>query len=240
MIEKTDNKIALGIIGAMQIEVEELISHMTACETRRISGILFTEGLLRGKRVVVAKCGIGKVFAALCAEIMILAYAPAAIVNTGVAGTLTDRLSIGQVAVATAVVQHDMDTSPLGDPIGLLSGLDMVSIPADEPLSARLAACVEAAGVVCARGVIASGDQFIASAAARTRIHESFPGMELVACEMEGAAIGQVCYVNDLPFAILRAISDGGNEQSFADYPTFLAASAHTAAAVLEELIREL
>lgn len=230
-------QIEYGIIGAMQVEVEELISHMTEREERQISGICFTEGLLRGHRIVVARCGIGKVFAALCAQTMILTYAPAVIINTGVAGTLSDRLGIGQVAVATAVVQHDMDTSPLGDPVGLLSGLDRIEIPADPAISDRLADCVRNAGVHCARGVIASGDQFIAGTAAKDRIRQSFLALDLVACEMEGAAIGQVCYVGGVPFAILRAISDGGDEQAFSDYPSFLRSAAHTAAAVLEDLI---
>jgi len=114
----------IGIIGAMQTEVELLISRLEGAEKRTVSGIDFYSGKLEKKDVVVAKCGIGKVFAAMCAQTMILAFAPAVIVNTGVAGTLTPRLSIGQVALADRVVQHDMDTSPLGDPVGLISGIN--------------------------------------------------------------------------------------------------------------------
>lgn len=234
--EKTPVKV--GIIGAMQIEVEELIAHMTDREEREISGIRFTEGLLRGTRVVVAKCGIGKVFSALCAQTMILCYHPEMIINSGVAGTMTDKLSIGQVAVAETVVQHDMDTSPLGDPVGLLSGLDRVALPTDPVVTARLAACVRALGVTCVTGTIASGDQFIAGSDAKERIRRNFPDLDLVACEMEGAAIGQVCYINRVPYTVLRAISDGGDEHAFADYPTFLAGAAHTAALVMEEFVK--
>ena len=234
MTDTAENRVRLGIIGAMQIEVSELIAHMTDRSEQTVSGITFTEGLLHGTRVVVAGCGIGKVFASLCAQTMILLYHPAVMVNTGVAGSLTERLCIGQVAVATAVVQHDMDTSPLGDPVGLISGLNMVSIPTDSAVTEGLCACVREAGIPFVRGVIASGDQFIAGASAKARIRADFADLKPIACEMEGAAIGQVCFVNRVPCAILRAISDGGNEQAFADYPTFLRVAAHTAASLLE------
>lgn len=225
----------LGIIGAMQVEVAELVSHMTDTRSRTVSGITFTEGLLRGRHTVVAGCGIGKVFAALCAQTMILLYHPDAVINTGVAGSLSPRLGIGQVAVAEAVVQHDMDTTPIGDPKGLISGLNIIEIPTDPAVTDGLCACVRDAGVPFLRGVIASGDTFVAGSPAKERIRSDFPSLNLVACEMEGAAIGQVCFVNRTPCAILRAISDGGDEQAYADYPSFLHAAAHTAAALLEE-----
>ena len=177
-----------------------------------------------------AKCGIGKVFAAMCTQAMILHYAPAVIVNTGVAGTMTDRLSIGDVALASRVVQHDMDTSAIGDPVGLISGINMIYLPTDTAATDCLASCVETQGVRFVRGTVASGDQFIHSQAQKDKIR-TFD--DVVACEMEGAAIGHVCYVNRTPCAILRAISDGGDEAAATDYPTFLKAAAATASAVL-------
>ncbi len=234
MADTAENRGYLGIIGAMQIEVEELIAHMTDRKEQTVSGITFTEGMLRGRRTVVARCGIGKVFAALCTQTMILLYRPEVIINTGVAGSMTDRLGIGQVAVADAVIQHDMDTSPLGDPVGLISGLNMVVLPTDPAVTDGLCACVRDAGVPYVRGVIASGDRFIAGDAAKQRIRADFPTLDLIACEMEGAAIGQVCFVNRVPCAILRAVSDGGDEQAYSDYPSFLRAAAHTAASLLE------
>ena len=234
MTDTEENKGYLGIIGAMQIEVEELIAHMTDCTEQTVSGITFTEGILRGRRTVVARCGVGKVFAALCAQTMILLYHPEVIINTGVAGSLTDRLGIGQVVVADAVIQHDMDTSPLGDPVGLISGLNLVTLPTDPAVTDGLCACVREAGVPYVRGVIASGDRFVAGNAAKQRIRAAFPALDLIACEMEGAAIVQVCFVNHVPCTVLRAISDGGDEQAFYDYPSFLRDSAHTAASLLE------
>ncbi len=232
MLEQT--KVDIGIIGAMQIEIEALCAEMTDTITEEISGVRFVLGNLRGKRVVCAKCGVGKVFAALCAEAMILRYAPAVIVNSGVAGTLSD-LSIGQIALSDEVVQHDMDTSPLGDPVGLISGPNLVYFPSDPTVTGALAACVEAEGVPYRRGTIASGDRFVASEAERARIRTRFDAPEhpILACEMEGAAVGHVCHVNGVPYSILRAISDGGDENSHMDYPTFLAVAAATATRVM-------
>ena len=182
-----------------------------------------------------AQCGIGKVFAAICAQTMILRYGVSVLINTGVAGTLSEKIGVLDFAVSTAVVQHDMDTSALGDLPGLISGINIVEIPASKSLSETACRIAALQGNKCAEGIIASGDQFICHTADKTRIKSNFEaeGKPVIACEMEGAAIGQVCYVNRVPYAILRAISDGGDEQAFADYPTFLAAAAETATRVM-------
>ncbi len=235
----TIKKADIGIIGAMQIEVEALCAAMENTASETVGNMTFVYGDLRGKRVVCAKCGIGKVFAAMCAQTMILKYAPDCIVNSGVAGTLSESLSIGQIALAEQVVQHDMDTSPIGDPVGLISGINIIYIPTDPTVTNALAAAVAGEGVPYQRGTVASGDQFICHADHKVRIRENFEaeGKPVIACEMEGAAIGQVCYVNNVPYGILRAISDGGDEQAFADYPTFLAAAAETATKVMLKFV---
>ena len=120
-----------GIIGAMKIEIEALNAQMENRQTKTVSGIEFTSGTLCGREVVTAVCGIGKVFAAMCAQTMILLYSPDRIINTGVAGSLSTKLNIGDIAVSDFVVEHDMDTSPLGDPVGMISGINIVDIPAD-------------------------------------------------------------------------------------------------------------
>lgn len=187
----------IGLIAAMDVEMESLRSHMENPVSETISGICFVSGTLEGRPVVTAVCGIGKVFAALCAQTMILRYSPEAIINTGVAGTLTDALSIGAVAVSSAVVQHDMDTSALGDPVGMISGINKVELPADDRLCGPAeAACAKVLGIRTQTGVIASGDQFIAEDARKEAIACTF---HAIACEMEGAAIGQVCWVNRVP-----------------------------------------
>lgn len=225
----------IGIIAAMDVEMKSLRSYMENTETEVISGIRFVRGTLEGKDVVTAVCGIGKVFAALCAQTMILHYQPQCIINTGVAGTLTDALNIGSIAVSSAVVQHDMDTSPLGDPVGLISGINKVELPADRLLTGQLSACAKVMGIKTATGVIASGDQFVASAERKAFIVEHF---KAIACEMEGAAVGQVCYVNKVPFCVLRAISDSADGSSHMDYPTFVQMAAEQSVALLRRFMR--
>ena len=128
----------VGIIGAMDMEVSGLISKMENAKSTVFGGMTFTEGKLCGKNVVISKCGIGKVFAAMCAQTMILKFAPDFIINSGVAGALSESLNIMDAVIATRVVQHDMDTSPLGDPKGLISGINVVYIDTDKSVSASL------------------------------------------------------------------------------------------------------
>ena len=225
----------IGIIAAMDVEMNSLRSFMENTETEVISGIRFVRGTLEGKDVVTAVCGIGKVFAALCAQTMILHYQPQSIINTGVAGTLTDALTIGSVAVSSAVVQHDMDTSPLGDPVGLISGINKVELPADRLLCGQISACAKVMGIKTATGVIASGDQFVASAERKAFIVEHF---HAIACEMEGAAVGQVCTVNRVPFCVLRAISDSADGSSHMDYPAFVKMAAEQSVSLLRRFMR--
>ena len=225
----------IGIIAAMNVEMDGLRAHMENPVSETVSGVEFVRGTVEGREVVTAVCGIGKVFAALCAQTMILHYQPRCIINTGVAGTLTDALTIGSIAVSSAVVQHDMDTSPLGDPIGLISGINKVELPADRLLSGQLSACAKVMGIKTATGVIASGDQFVASAERKAFIVEHF---KAIACEMEGAAVGQVCYVNKVPFCVLRAISDSADGSSHMDYPTFVQMAAEQSVALLRRFIR--
>ena len=206
----------IGIIGAMDIEVDGIVSSMSEVEIKKISGITFYKGKLGSSCAVVAKCGIGKVFAALCAQTMILEYHPDVIINSGVAGSLGGGVSVLDVVIADKVVQHDMDTSAIGDPYGLISGINVIYIDADEGASESLASACQSLNYKFHSGAIASGDKFIASKSDKDLIKERFGAR---ACEMEGAAIGQVCYVNNTKFAILRAISDG--EGAEMDYMTF-------------------
>ena len=225
----------VGIIGAMGVEIEALKTMIENPVSQKISGIAFTRGKIAGTDVVLAACGIGKVFAGICAEIMILRYSPDCIINTGVAGTLSSFLSIGNIAIASEVVQHDMDTTAIGDPPGLISGIDLVALPCDRNLVRLLSEAASASGFVSRVGRIATGDCFVADNTRKTWITETF---DAIACDMEGAAIGQVCYINHVPFAALRAISDGANGDSPADYPTFLAEAAANSIQVLRRVLK--
>lgn len=213
----------IGIIGAMGVEVEALKLKLGGFEKTNISGVDFFCGELCGKSVVVAKCGIGKVFAAICAQTMILRFGVTHIINTGVAGTLTDRLGLLDVAIADGVVQHDMDTSPIGDPVGLISGINRIYFETDKKASDALAASLAKFDINTVRGNIATGDQFVSTSEKKSYLKEGF---NAAACEMEGGSIGHVCFVNNVPFAILRSISDNADEGATVDYPTFARASA--------------
>ena len=227
----------IGIIGAMEIEVESLKSKLTDAKTESFGGIDYFVGKLYGKDVVIAKCGVGKVFAPLCAQTMMLKYAPARIINTGVAGSLSPNLGVLDVAIASGVIQHDMDTSAIGDPVGLVSGLDLITIPTNKDISFEIGLCIKKTGLKTVRGAIASGDQFIGSEAAKNRILENFP--EAVACEMEGAAIGLACHMSKVPFAVVRAISDNANDNGHLDFPTFAKLAAKNSTDALEIFVKE-
>lgn len=227
----------IGIIGAMGVEVEALKRLMENSVSQRISGIEFTRGKIAGTDIVVAACGIGKVFAAVCTEIMIMRYSPYYIINTGVAGTLTKELSVGDIAVAADVVQYDMDTTALGDAPGLISGINIVNIPCDGALVKLIEKSAEEEGFCCRLGTVATGDCFVGDVRKKAWIADTFGA---VACEMEGAAIGQVCYVNRIPFAVIRAISDGADGDSEEDYTAFLAKAAANSIKVLRRVLKVL
>ncbi len=225
----------VGIIGAMHIEVETIKSLMENKTAEKIGGVEFVKGTLHGKDIVAAVCGIGKVAAAMCTQIMILKYAPDRIINTGVGGSLSTKLAIGDIAVAESLVQHDMDTSPLGDPVGLISGLNMVNIPADKEAAEVLLKGIETLeNIKGMRGVIASGDQFIASDEKKKFITDNF---DAIVCEMEGASIAQVCYSNGVPFGVVRAVSDCADGSSHMDYGEFLPVAAANAAKLIEYFV---
>lgn len=209
----------IGIIGAMEVEVQALKDLMDNAELKEISSVVFYRGKINGIDTVVAVAGVGKVNAAVCAQTMILEYSPDYIINTGVAGGLSEELKIGDVAVADKVAEHDMDTSPLGDELGFITGINKVYMQCDEYISGLMYDAAKSVdGINAVRGTIASGDQFIASEEQRRFIKKNFSA---VAAEMEGAAIGHVCTMNNVKFGVLRAISDGANSDSTIDFPTF-------------------
>lgn len=207
-----------GIIAAMEIELESLKSMLSDIKTEIISGIEFVSGLFYDKEVVLAVSGVGKVNAATTTEAMILKYNPEFIINTGVGGSLSDKLSICDIAISSNVVEHDMDTSPLGEPRGYISGLDTVMINADENIIFKLENSIKDNEINYITGTIASGDQFINSADKKKEINELF---NAVCCEMEGASIGHVCALNNVPFCVLRAISDGADGNSHMSFEEF-------------------
>ena len=216
-------KVEIGIIGAMEPEVEAIIAALDQRATETVSGITFHTGYLSGKRVAVAKCGIGKVFAALCAQTMILKYSPDLLVNTGVGGAIGGGLCCGDVVIADRLCQHDMDTSAIGDPKGLVSGINMIYFDADRRAREILMEQGRELGLAVKSGTVATGDKFIADSADKKRISSDFAAS---VCEMEGCAIAQTAFVNGTAFAVVRAISDSADGEATMDYPTFLSIAA--------------
>ena len=228
-------KVDIGIIGAMEPEVCALIDALSERESETVSGVSFYTGIIEGRRVAIAKCGIGKVFAAICAEIMILKYSPDLIVNTGVGGALASDLSTGDIVIAHSLCQHDMDTSAIGDPKGLVSGINVIYFDSDERAKNILLEAASELGLKAREGRIASGDKFIASKADKERIASDFSAD---ACEMEGCSVAQVAYVNGTPFAVVRAISDSADGEATMDYPTFLPIAARNSTNLTLALIK--
>ena len=228
-------KVDIGIIGAMSAEVEGLISMLEGDASETVSGIEFHTGNLFGKRVAVAKCGIGKVFAALCTEAMIMKYSPSLIVNTGVGGALSGELKPTDTVIAVNACQHDMDTSALGDPKGLVSGINKIYFDADARAVEILKSSAGELGIRAICGTVASGDRFVADREEKGRIASDFGA---VACEMEGAAVAHCAYVNETPFALIRAISDSADGDANMDYSEFLPLAAKISTSLTLALIK--
>ncbi len=227
----------IGMIGAMAVEVEALMARMEEKSETRIGMDQFVTGRLCGREAVLAVCGPGKINAALCAQSMILNFHPEWVLNLGVAGAGDESVSIGDMVIATCAVQHDVDTSPIGDPVGMVSKINLVEIPCDQALRERLLrAAGTLDGVRVHTGVIATGDQFINRGEVRRRIHDQFGAL---AVEMEGGAVAQACYMHGVPCGVLRSISDKANGQSDMDYPTFVRLAAEHSQKVVTELLKQ-
>ncbi len=222
----------IGIIGAMESEVKTLTESLESHRTETHFGITFHVGTYADKEIVISRAGIGKVNAALSAQTMMMYYHPALILNTGVAGAVAPGLTVMDAVIADAYVEHDMDTTPVGDPAGLLNicGKELVEMPTDKDAAARLAAACTSVGLRTFRGIVATGDQFIATTAQKDRIRNTFGA---VAAEMEGGAIAHACLAANVPFASLRVLSDNADGDAGVDYPTFVIGAAEKSAAAV-------
>lgn len=226
----------IGIIGAMGEEVSELIASMEHIEKKERAGMLFCAGELSGKEVVVVQSGIGKVNMAMCAQILADLYEVDCLINTGVAGALDARLTVGDVVVAADTVQHDMDATAFGDPLGQVPRMDTWAFPCDAALAdlaMRTNARVNPA-IHTYLGRVVSGDQFIGDAEKKDFLVKQFDG---TCCEMEGAAMAQTAYRNAIPCLILRAISDQADGNALVSYETFLAAAVANLVRLLREML---
>ena len=228
----------LGIIGAMQVEVEILLGAMENKKSLEKAGSVFYEGTLNGLDVVVVQCGVGKVNAAMCTQILCDLFNVTHLVNTGIAGSLCADLDIGDLVVSTDAMYHDVDAVHFGYPMGKVPGMDTTEFPADKTMMDYAFAAAEAVNPGHTRkGRVASGDQFVAEKPLKEKIIAVTGGL---CTEMEGAAIAQTAYRNQLPFVILRAISDKADDSAEMDYPTFERIAAHRCAEVTMKLAQQL
>lgn len=228
----------VGIIGAMEVEVAILKEKMEDVRIIKKASMDFYEGIIAGKKVVVVRSGIGKVNAGICAQILADVFSVDAIINTGIAGSLNKNINIGDIVLSTDVVQHDMDATGFGYRKGQIPQMPVFFFNADDNLR-RLAAevCKEVnPDIQVFEGRIASGDQFVCDQDVKNRIVSEFSAY---ATEMEGAAIGQAAYLNEIPFLVVRAISDKADGSAQMDYSEFeKAAVDHSVRLTLNMLAR--
>ena len=210
----------IGIIGAMEEEVAHLKEAMQVDETVERAAMTFVKGKLDGKDVVVVRSGIGKVNAGICAQILADLFEVDTLINTGVAGSLDAAIDIGDIVISTDAVQHDMDVSALGDPVGQVPRMDTFAFPADERLVQLAVQANEEANpdIPTFTGRVVSGDQFVSDGAVKERLVTQF---QAKCTEMEGAAIAQAAYLNKISCVIIRAISDKADNSSTMDYAAF-------------------
>ena len=229
----------IGIIGAMEEEITNVLEDMNVVATKNALGLDFHLGTLNNSNnnIVVVRSGIGKVNAALCAQVLIDLFAVDAIINVGVAGAIDKNIKIGDIVISTDAVQHDFDTSSLGDEPGVISRMDTSVFHADPQLIEAAEKAVEGIGFPVYRGRIASGDQFVSDPLLKERIAKLF---NPICCEMEGAAIAHACYLNRVPFVIIRAISDNAEEGSDVNYERFFRESAVTAGRIIKNMVAEI
>lgn len=232
--------IKLGIIGAMQQEVETLLEQLADKKTSNRAGSTFYEGVLEGLPVVIVQCGIGKVNAALCVQILCDCYGVTHVVNTGIAGSLSAELDIGDLVISRDAMYHDFDCHVLNSnyPVGQVPGMAVHAFPADELL---MGLAFEASEDVnpghTQMGRIASGDQFVSRKDLKSQI---IADTGALCTEMEGAAIAHTAWRNGVPFVVVRAISDKADDSAEMDYPTFEAIAAQRCASVTLRLVGKL
>ena len=229
----------IGIIGAMDVEVANLKEAMKTEREVVRAGMRFCEGTIGGTEVVVVQCGIGKVNAGLCVQILCDLFDVTHLINTGVAGSLDEEINVGDVVVSIDAMYHDMDVTGMGYVPGQVPQMDVLSFAADPMLrEAAVKACREAAPEIGVfEGRVVSGDQFICDRAKKNEIKKTFGGL---CTEMEGAAIAQAAYVNGVPFVIVRAISDKADESVIVAYDVFEAQAARHCTSIIEHMVKSL
>lgn len=226
----------IGIIGAMDLEVDALKAKMTVANIIKKANMEFYEGTLNGTDVVIVRCGIGKVNAALCVQILADNFNVSHVINTGVAGSLNAKLDIGDILISKDAIHHDMDVRVFGYALGEVPQMGFREFKADENLVTLAKASCEKVNpdINVLVGRVVSGDQFISSKEVKEHLIKEFQGD---CAEMEGASIAHGAHLNNIPFVIIRAISDKADDSAEMDYPTFEKAAAQHSSKLVEDLV---
>jgi adenosylhomocysteine nucleosidase len=225
----------IGIIAAMAEELEILLKDLTLQSKKEKANMTFHKGNLYGKDVVAVVCGIGKVNSAICTQILVSEYSVDKVINVGVAGGIGKEIYPGDIVIAENLVQHDMDTTAFGDKIGQIPRLDTFDFKCDEKMVALAKkACAEISELNSFTGRVASGDQFVANIEKIQWLDKEFGA---ISCEMEGASIAQVCYLNSIPFVVIRSISDNANNGAHMDYQKFVPVAVKNSTRILKQML---
>jgi len=208
----------IGIIAALPFEIDILKEAVNNRNVDMIAGTEYVTGSIGNYDVVLMQCGMGKVSAGAGTQALITAYHPDYIINTGCAGALSQSLKVGDIVLADSTIEWDLDTEAIGNPIGYVSSMDRVEMCADSELTAAIAEAIGDSDTVY-HGLIVSGDQFVSRSDQRSQILDDFPSA--LCTEMEGAAVGHVCAQNNVPFCVIRSMSDNANGDSGVDYAEF-------------------
>lgn len=224
-----------GIIAAMKEEMEILLSEMEVKEIKKKANMKFNFGKIYNKSVAAVVCGIGKVNAAVCAQILIDDFKVDRIINVGIAGGLGDNIYPGDIVIATNLIQHDMDATAFGDKLGQIPRLDTYEFNCDSELVRKaMNACKFLKENNSFTGRIVTGDQFISNEDKIRWLKNEFGAL---ACEMEGGSIAQVCYLNDIPFVVIRSISDNANNGAHMDYKKFAPIAIKNSTVIIKHML---
>lgn len=226
----------LGIISAMNEELAPLLSAMELESTKTKANMTFNKGKLWGKDVIAVVSGIGKVNAAICAQILASEYNVDTLINVGVAGGIGKNVYPGDVVIGDSLVEHDMNATKFGYKYGQIPRLDVFDFKSDAGLvEIAKKSCESISGINCFVGRILSGDEFVSDVDRIKWLSDTYEGM---ACEMEGASIAHVAYLNNIKFVVIRSISDNANNGAHMDYEKFLPIAIKNSTTILEQMIK--
>lgn len=228
----------IGLIGAMDEEIELLLAQMVSSKKVSKAGVNYVKGTLQGREIVVCKSGVGKVNAAVTTQILIDHFGVSQVLFTGVAGALDPRLNIGDIVISSSCMQHDMDVTPLGYERGVIPYQSISDFPADDRLiSLAEQACKELSAEGYLVGKVLSGDQFIASRDTVQTLYEQLNG---VCAEMEGSAVAQVCHMNGVPYVVIRSMSDKADGSAHVNFAEFTVKASQRSHSIVSHILNHL